>query len=143
MYRIKIYSIDITMTLEKQLVELPLPENAKEITGIYVSPNIYPKGIKIKYNAAVGSLTLAIPEKGDVFFNDLVKAEVNSGTWEDWLMRPSVFESNPWFISKGIHPYNIRLVDTTFITAYYEDFVNKTGIEPVSYSVRIYLHYRT
>lgn len=143
MNRIKIYTIQIKMQLEKQLVEFALPENAKQIIGIAVSADVTPQAEKKKYNLAVGNISLSIPEKGDVFYTEMVKGAYVSGSWEDWFGYLSALESKQWYNGIGFQPHRVRLVNTTFITAYYEDLLNKQGIEPLTYTVRVYLHYRT
>lgn len=141
MYRIKIYTMQITEQLEKRLEQFPLPENAKQITGISISADVYPQGVKSKTNVAVGTITLAIPETGDVFYNEIVMTQLVSGSWEKRKINPSAFKIRQWFRSIEYSPRRVQLTDTTFFTAYYEDLVNGVGREAVSYKVRIYLHY--
>jgi hypothetical protein len=170
MNRIKIYIIQVTMTQEKMLLQFQLPENATVINGINISANantaISKGGIlagggsgdgtgggvgvgdiispALSANSVIGNISIAIPETGDVFFTEMVKTRNDSGSWENWLL-PALhpLDTWQWNNSIGFPPLGIHLLDTTFLTAYYEDYFNKAGKPAVSYQVKVYLHYST
>lgn len=145
MQRVKIYTIPVMLTEEKLLYVFPLPENAMVINGINVTSDLYADvGVENAANKCVGSLSLAIPEQGDVFFHEQVKG-YHINDWLEHYTAPAYFKlfSFMWNDSIGYPPLGIHLTDTTFFTAYYEDFANAVGLPPQKYNVRIYLHYST
>jgi hypothetical protein len=151
-YAVKV--IKITALGDKIRFNLRHPENAECLTGIAVTcTRSRPQGLEgALLSDVAGTLALAIPEKGDVFFAESVKAE--QGDFRDLTERRinlGLFNYPFGFSVKRIEYYDVSVPATnTLMEGYYEDSATEAGLiiiigddaPPELYKVTLYLRYQ-
>lgn len=142
MEKVLVHTEKITKKKQKHLFQIPLPENAKEITG--VKATIFPSTFRFTPHKHGGDLHLAIPDEGDVFFTDEIYLTTGHPMIEDARIDMDWNSRAAWWQGAKYEPFSIKLApETTFIEGYYEDAINTTFNSDRTYTLRIYLYYST
>jgi len=150
----------ITKGLQKIHFTLKHPENAIYLTGIAVS-GTYGRAYGVIgreeriFTDTTGTLSLAIPEKGDVFYTESLKIE--TGDFSEFVeetIAPNFFNPRFGFSAKRYEYFTTAVPITgNLMEGYYEDFVVPPrgggfilidgGDRSVSYyKVTLYLRYQ-
>lgn len=150
-YAVKV--IKIMELGEKTRFQVRHPENSACLTGIAVScTRMRPQGFEgALLPDVVGTLALAIPEKGDVFFTQSVKAE--QGDFRDFAERKISLDYQSYlfgFSAKGIGYCDVAIPTAkALLEGYYEDHAVEDGIiiiggdpPPERYKLTLYLRYQ-
>lgn len=129
------------------------PENAECITGIAVTcTRMRPQGLEGSLLADVaGTLALAIPAKGDVFYTESVKAEkADFREFAEKRTGLGFYSYLYGFSGKGIGYFDVSVpITQPILEGYYEDSAIEDGIiiiggdpPPWIYKVHLYLRYK-
>jgi len=155
--------IYITKPLQKIHFTARHPEEALYLTGIAVTGTNFSRrgGDAIIFTDTTGIMSLAIPEKGDVFYTQEIKAETgNFSEYAEQRLRQSFINKSFSFSGKRSDYFNTCLpISDASIEGYYEDvssarlaFLSLIRPEPIGiplprpdrkfYKVTLYLRYQ-
>src|ERR1700757_3786122 len=126
--------ITITKPLQKTHFTIRHPENASCLSGIAVTTNAYAAPLMIRDGAKAptdnaGFLSLAVPNKGDVFYTEDVKVERDEYRDKiEQLIKPTFITPDFEFSGKKFGYMDTAMpVNDAFMEGYYEDLFFQTG----------------
>lgn len=147
---IKLKTVYVTKQLQKINFQFRHPENAKSITGLLLSCNLF---LEKRFNGMgkqVGTLALSNSQKGDVFYSQVAKLDDND--YRQYLERviyPTIVKRNlsQWGKQYTWFKTNIP-IQHAMMDCYYEDTISKKYFNDLGevlptlpYEVILYVQY--
>ncbi len=163
--KVHIHSVNVTQIAETISFRLPLPRDAKRITGLFLTENTvlragdalgrFTKADFLYSTIKVGDLTLKERGKSDMFFAGEVIRNDSTMLYGDFVeldfynrpvpLSPADFYKHEWF--KAGTKWEEVILDlvpcSDFLTGFYRDRFNEYFATASSYRVNIYLLYET
>ncbi len=143
-------TLPITKVFQRIRFQIRVPENLYAITGIVATVSLAELAVKkgIDPGHCAGSLSLALPDKGDVVFND----EVRLGHHDFLDFFEKIVQANPapnffWFSATRYSYFDtFYKIKDALIEGYYESYFRPLAVpEPgrTFYKLNIYIRYIT